>query len=87
MSNLGPLGRFGHRLKTHGRWRLKQPEPGTYLWRSPERRYYMVDHTGTHTLPKTLGDAAWTMLDTGIGIHPADNDDPIIDYQPERRPA
>ncbi len=33
-SNLGPLGRREHRAKTHGRWQLRQPEPGTYEWRS-----------------------------------------------------
>ncbi|HET6626185.1 MAG TPA: hypothetical protein VFG63_07330 [Nocardioidaceae bacterium] len=35
-----PLVRFHHRLKTHGRWRLRQPEPGTYLWRSPHGWYW-----------------------------------------------
>jgi len=27
------------------------PEPGIYLWRSPADRRYLVDHTGTTTLP------------------------------------
>lgn len=33
-SNLGPLGRREHRAKTHGRWQLSQPAPGTYRWTS-----------------------------------------------------
>ena len=45
--NLAPLCRRHHRLKTHGGWSYTQPEPGTYLWRSPHGRRYRVDHTGT----------------------------------------
>lgn len=51
--NLGLLTRFHHRLKTFGPWRLKQPFPGIYLWRSPHGRLYLVDHTGTHKLGTT----------------------------------
>jgi hypothetical protein len=32
---LGPLGRLDHRIKTHSRWRVRQPEPGVWIWRSP----------------------------------------------------
>ncbi len=60
MANLAMIGRFPHRLKTHGRWRLRQPTPGVFLWRSPHGWYFHVDHTGTHPIPKTVGDAAWT---------------------------
>jgi len=60
MGNLGPLTRSSHRLKTHGRWRLKQPEPGVYLWRSPHGWLYLVDHTGTHSLGKSAtASALW----------------------------
>lgn len=53
LGNLGPLTRRHHRIKTHSRWHLQQPYPGIYLWRSPHGRYYLVDHTGTHKLPRT----------------------------------
>jgi hypothetical protein len=34
-ANLGPGCRFHHRAKTHGRWRVDQPQPGTFIWTSP----------------------------------------------------
>jgi hypothetical protein len=39
-----------HRLKTFGRWTIKQPFPGIYLWRDPHGAYNLVDHTGTRPL-------------------------------------
>jgi hypothetical protein len=49
--NLGPMVRFGHRVKTHGRgWRVRQPSPGTYLWRTPHGYWFRVDNDGTHAL-------------------------------------
>src|SRR3954468_15701353 len=51
--NLGPMIRFGHRVKTHGRgWRHRQPSPGVYLWRTPHGYWYRVDADGTHPLGK-----------------------------------
>ncbi len=50
MANLGWVSRFPHRLKTHGRWRLRQPEPGVFLWRSPHGWWWRVDHHGSHPL-------------------------------------
>jgi len=47
MDNYGPIGRFHHRVKTHGRWQVKQPYDGIYIWRDPHGAYYLVDHTGT----------------------------------------
>ena len=47
MDNLGPLGRFHHRVRTHGNWAVEQPFPGIYLWRAPHGSIYLVDHTGT----------------------------------------
>jgi hypothetical protein len=35
IGNLGPHIRRHHRLKTHGKWRVRQSETGTWLWRSP----------------------------------------------------
>ncbi|HET6573590.1 MAG TPA: hypothetical protein VFG68_08320 [Fimbriiglobus sp.] len=62
LGNAAPMIRFHHRLKTHGRWRLRQPEPGTYLWRSPHGWYWLVDHTGSHPLTRHLGDLLWDAL-------------------------
>lgn len=48
--NLGPLCRRHHRLKTHGRWRLDQPENGVFIWTSPHGAQYRVDGSGTTIL-------------------------------------
>jgi hypothetical protein len=45
--NLAPLSRFAHRVKTHGRWRLRQSAPGVYEWRSPHGFRFRVDAGGT----------------------------------------
>jgi hypothetical protein len=47
---LGPLGRTEHRIKTHSRWRVRQPEPGVWIWRSPHHAYYLVTNAGTQYL-------------------------------------
>jgi hypothetical protein len=47
-SNLGCLDRTSHRAKTHGGWRLRQPEPGVFDWTSPLGYHYRVDRWGTH---------------------------------------
>ena len=47
---LGPLSRLEHRIKTHSRWRVRQPEPGMWIWRSPQRAYYLVSNAGTQYL-------------------------------------
>ncbi len=47
LSNLGPLSRYTHRLKTHGGWRLTQPEPGVFRWESPLGYRYLVTPQGT----------------------------------------
>ncbi|SFN82480.1 protein of unknown function [Pseudonocardia ammonioxydans] len=38
--NLGPLCVFHHAIKTAGRWRVRQPVPGVFRWRSPLGRFY-----------------------------------------------
>jgi hypothetical protein len=53
IGNLGPHVRRNHRRKTHAGWQVRQPEPGTWLWRSPHRRIYLVNATGTHPLGGT----------------------------------
>ena len=50
IGNGGLLSRRSHRMKTHGRWQLRQPEPGSYLWRSPHGWTYVVNATGHHEL-------------------------------------
>jgi hypothetical protein len=63
LGNLGPHVRRHHNQKTHGRWQVRQPEPGTWLWRSPHGRIYLVNTSGTHPLgdtpyAQTIWDAA-----------------------------
>ena len=53
IGNYGPLTTRHHRIKTFGRWQVKQPFPGIYLWRDPYGAMYLVDHTGTRTLQHT----------------------------------
>jgi hypothetical protein len=48
IGNLGPHIRYHHRVKTFGGWQVWQPEPGTWLWRSPHGWIYLVNATGTH---------------------------------------
>ena len=52
LGNLGPLSSFTHRVKTHGGWRLEQPAPGTYRWRSPLGYQYAVTAAGTIRIGK-----------------------------------
>ena len=67
LTNLGPLNRTHHRIKTHGKWTLRQPFQGIYLWRDPHGQIYLVDHTGTHPVP-----AART-FDPDLDLYPTDN--------------
>ncbi|GAA1932883.1 HNH endonuclease signature motif containing protein [Nocardioides hwasunensis] len=46
-SNLAPLCRTHHRLKTHTGWRYRMVEPGVFEWTSPHEHRYRRDHTGT----------------------------------------
>jgi hypothetical protein len=60
IGNLGPYIRRHHNYKTHGGWQVRQPEPGTWLWRSPHRRIYLVNANGTHPLGDTdFAQALW----------------------------
>ena len=52
VGNYGPMSTPHHRLKTFGRWTVKHPFPGIYLWRDPYGATYLVDHTGTRQLPR-----------------------------------
>jgi len=60
LGNLGPHIRRHHNQKTHGGWQVRQPEPGTWLWRPPHRRIYLVNTSGTHPLGDTeFAQAIW----------------------------
>jgi hypothetical protein len=73
VGNLGPLSRTEHRLKTHGRWQVRQAEPGVYLWRSPTKACYLVTNTGTHV----LGDGSFAAATWRAAVPPAR---PSADY-------
>jgi hypothetical protein len=48
---LAPLARYEHRVKTHARgWKLVNPTPGVYLWRTPHGYWTRVDPHGSHPL-------------------------------------
>ncbi len=49
-ANLGPLSTKVHRAKTHGGWRLSQPKPGVFYWKSPAGFRYRVTQHGTRPL-------------------------------------
>jgi hypothetical protein len=53
IGNLRPHVRRNHRLKTHGGWQVRQPEPGTWLWRSRHSRIYLVNAAGIHPVGNT----------------------------------
>ncbi|QGN35213.1 hypothetical protein [Microlunatus sp. Gsoil 973] len=50
LGNLGPLSRTEHRVRTHGGWQVRQPVPGTYVWRSTYGYVLLVNRSGTHAL-------------------------------------
>ncbi|SDT33074.1 hypothetical protein SAMN04489812_5222 [Microlunatus soli] len=47
---LGPNGRREHNVITHGLWKRRRAEPGTFLFRAPEGTVFLVDATGSHDL-------------------------------------
>jgi hypothetical protein len=52
--NLAPLGRFPHRVKTHGRgWNVRRLDRKTLEWQTPHGFTFHVDPTGTHRVPPT----------------------------------
>lgn len=57
LANAGPMTRHHHRLKTHGRMRVRQPRPGTYVWRTPHRHHRMTNRSGTHRIKPLIGEA------------------------------
>jgi hypothetical protein len=71
LDNLGPLARASHRAATHGRWQKRQPDPGTYVWRSPNGWIYLVTNHGTLSLGRTpYAHATWqAAAPTRAAIH------------------
>ncbi|MGZ5400252.1 MAG: hypothetical protein ACXWDM_09575 [Nocardioides sp.] len=53
--NTQPLGRTGHRAKTHAGYRVRQLGPGDHVWQTPHHRYRRVDHRGTTILAEPIG--------------------------------
>ncbi|HET7532988.1 MAG TPA: hypothetical protein VFJ83_07570, partial [Nocardioidaceae bacterium] len=77
LGNLAWLARFPHRLKTHGRWRLRQTGPGIYEWRSPYGYRYQVDPGGTHALGKDARDDPGPQVPRESSVHDQ------VSHQPE----
>lgn len=90
LGNAGPMTRHHHRIKTHGPMELRQPVPGTYVWRTPHLRYRLTDEHGTHDLAPWIGSLVFsdrpddvehaallltTGLDHGLELEGADLDD------------
>lgn len=50
IENVNRLGRRAHRLKTHGGWQVRIPEPGTTLWRNRYGWHFLTNPAGTHPL-------------------------------------
>jgi hypothetical protein len=57
-TNLAPLSRFAHRVKTHAPgWNVHRVDPKTLEWTTPHGFRFEVGPTGTHRLPNTTPDA------------------------------
>ncbi|MEU8226119.1 hypothetical protein AB0B82_26005, partial [Kribbella sp. NPDC048915] len=52
VDNLIPQGRLHHRAKTFGGWHNRRLPSGAVAWVSPHGFRFIVDHTGTHQLPR-----------------------------------
>jgi hypothetical protein len=65
LHNLGPLSRREHRFKTFGRVSVRQPVPGTFVWRTRFGRVIITNPSGTHDLGTgAFVDALWRLVDT-----------------------
>jgi len=72
LENYGPLGRYHHRIKTHGRWVVRQPFSGIFLWRDPHGQIYVTDCTGTHRIPTRTAAGSARRHDHDLELYPAD---------------
>lgn len=66
--NSQPLGRTGHRAKTHAGYRVRQLSPGIYAWRTPHGLCRLVDQLGTTVLPAAIGDALFSNGPPEVGL-------------------
>jgi len=66
-SNLAPLSRRSHRVKTHAGWILEQPEPGVFYWRTGLGQTFRVGPDGTtdFTPPPQCRQQPVTLAETG----------------------
>jgi hypothetical protein len=48
ITNLAPLRRFSHRVKTHGHWTATRLDDDTLEWITRHGFKFLVDHQGTH---------------------------------------
>ncbi len=56
-NNLAPLGRFPHRVKTHGHgWNVRRLDHKTLEWNTPNGFTFHVGPTGTHRVSKPTTD-------------------------------
>ena len=66
LGNLGPKARGHHRAKTHGDWGERQPDPGTYVHRTPTGYVFVVTNQGTLGLGNTsYAHAVWRSAKPG----------------------
>lgn len=76
LHNLGPLTRREHRAKTIGHMSLRQPSPGTYVWKSRFGRILITNDTGTHDLGNAntndLASEIWRAADRLQQLHALD---------------
>ena len=57
--NLAPLGRFGHRVKTHGHgWKVHRIDPETLEWTTPNGFSFHVTPTGTRRVRSSPRDVS-----------------------------
>ncbi|MFF0267383.1 DUF222 domain-containing protein [Kribbella sp. NPDC004536] len=58
-TNLAPLGRFGHRVKTHARgWTVHRINDRTLEWTTPHGFTFRVDPEGTHRVDPRINQTA-----------------------------
>jgi hypothetical protein len=51
-TNLAPLRRYSHRVKTHGGWTVKRLDNDALEWTTKHGYKFVVDHDGTHRITK-----------------------------------
>lgn len=74
IGNLGPNTRRHHNLKTHGGWQVRQPQPGTWVWRSPHKHIYLINNSGTHP----LGDSPYAQAIWRAAANPVIGEQPKL---------